>query len=743
MQRVRTPYTNFAFGEVSPNMIMRTDTPIYQSAAQGIQNAFMLPSGSVKRRPGLQRLYDFDIVRDSTKVYQSKLFPFIFQSDEQYIVSVEHGKLRIFQVTAAGATLVSTLTVDKDGGSLPFDHDYIHEYTYAQYGDVMIICHPLFMPRQVVRTSLTTFQVEIFEFNDSANGESIRQPYAKFAGENVTLALSDTAVGSVTLTTSEDYFDTTGSQTGGDYLDSLHVGVTLVYGDSEITITSVQSATSATGDLKSEAKIRLEILNPLRTFKNETRLEVTHLAHGFGGGEEITIDGASTTGGREPDGTYNIDRIVNSNAYEVTLSSNATEYEDGGGTVDIITKAPNRNWGEQVFSAVRGYPAAVCFHENRLCFGGTIAQPDAIWMSKTGNYYNFDVGEALDNDSIQIIAAINEVHDIRYLVSNRDLQVFTAAGELYIPVYLNQPITPTNAQLRRETPYGSAFVEPAVIDGATVFSQIGQNVLREYLYTDDIDAYTATNVSTIASHLPTNLTSCTVVDGAFGNGESYAVYTSTDSRVVLFNSNRAESRAGFCRFTSEGDVYSVCGIDERLYATAWFDTGAGEVLALCEFKEGVQLDCARTYTPSSGVVDVSADFENGAVLHAVQEDNGEHNYLGTFTVTLGEVDLSAFLTTEDVQLGFAYYSTLTSMPIDQVIRTGPQTGEPRGIISTTVDMVSTRSITVNGRPFALDSAFTGKHEFYDSGYSRDPTVVISQDEPLPWLVNGFVSEVVI
>ena len=120
-----------------------------------------------------------------------------------------------------------------------------------------------------------------------------------------------------------------------------------------------------------------------------------------------------------------------------------------------------------------------------------------------------------DADSIQIVAATGDVNQIRYMVSNRDLQIFTATGELYVPTYLNQAITPTNAQIRKQTPYGTEFVQPASIDGATIFAEMGGRTVREYLYTDTEEAYTATSISTIASHLIDSPKYLTVVHSGF------------------------------------------------------------------------------------------------------------------------------------------------------------------------------------------------------------------------------------
>jgi len=733
MQRVRTPYTNFAFGEVSPSVKSRTDTPIYQSSALKCSNVVQLPEGGLKRRYGTKRLYDFAITKDVTKTLQSKLFSFIFQSDERYIVSIEDARVRVFQLTASGVTLVANLTQDTDSDALPFDHDFIHEYTAAQYGDVMIICHPLFAPRQLVRTGLTNFEVRKFVFDQNNSSTVNYQPYTKFSSSSTTLALSGTT-GSVTMTCSEDLFT------------ADHVGTVFQYGDSEVQVTAVTNATTATGTIAGEAKIRLEILNPIRTIEGQTTLEITHLSHGFSGGETITIEDSSAVGGVSAsniNGSRTIGAILDENTYTVTGGATATDSADGGGIVSIVTGAATRNFAEQAFSAVRGYPAAVCFHENRLVFGGTISQPDAIWMSRTGLFYNFDIGDASDSDAINLVAGINVVHEIRYLVSNKDLQIFSSAGELYVPIYLNQAITPTNAQLRQQTPFGCEFVDPVVLDSATLYHPLGGTGLREYIYTDDEDAYTSTNVSSIASHLPRNMTTGTVINGGFNNGESYALFTTKEDRAVVFTSNRAERRAGFTRFESEGTFYSICAVDDRLFCSAWFDTGSGEELILAEFLEANQLDCAKTYALTAGVADVSADFANGTEVHAVVARGTTYDHLGTFTVTAGEVDLSAVTDESEAEIGFAFYVSIDSLPIDQMLQTGPQTGEPRGIILVVADLVDTRNIKINEYPVTTTDPINGKREVYVSGYERDPQVIITQDLPLPFQLNGFVAEVVI
>lgn len=744
MRKIRVPINSFQYGEVSRSAMMRTDSPIYNSSAQSIKNMVVLSEGGLVKRPGLKNHYRFpDITQDTSKVFQSHIVPFVFSDDEKYLISIENAKVRCFRITNGSLTLVSTLTQDTNAAALPFDDDYIYQYTTAQYGDVMFICHPLFMPRMLIRTGLTSFEITPYTFDKRADNSQTYQPYSVFHRQNVTLDPSATTGTGVTFTTSEPYFDTTGSQVGGNYPNSLHVGTIIRYGETEINITSVQSATQATGNIVGTLRIRLSVLNPLRTTDTSAVIEVTHINHGFAGGESITIEGASAVGGinaAQINGARTIGTIIDDNTYTITAGASANLSEDGGGLVKIVTHAPTDQWDEQSFSAVRGYPAAVAFHEGRIVLGGTIDQPDTLWFSRIGEYFDFNVGETADSDAFNLTAATGDVNEIRYLVSSRDLQIFTDASELYVPAFLNQSITPTNAQIRKQTSYGSIFVTPQPFDGATLFVQTGGNVVREYLYTDAEDAYTSTAVSTVASHLLRGPIDMDVVHGAFEEAESYAVLVSGNGYLAVFGSNRAEKRAGWTKWESSLGVFgSVAAIDDRLFATVW----DGASLKLCEFSERVGLD---SYVSGTGpTISMSNVFNNGRTVHivGVATSTGRHDYLGTQVVASNQVNVSAFTGYSIFYVGIPFDIEVKTNPIDASMPNGPVTGDVRGVSSAVLDLKDARSVTVNGRPLVTTEAFTGKKEFRLNGYGRDPQITITQPHPLPLQVNGLIAELIV
>ena len=746
MQKVRIPINSFQFGEVSDSLILRTDTTIYQSSAQRVENFIIRAEGGALKRGGLKNIYDYGIGRDTTKTLQSRLTHFYFSEDERYIISIEHGQIRCFflENNSNDITLVDTVTQDTDSNPLPFDHQYMNEYHHTQYGDVLFVTHPLFMPRMIIRTSLTSFEVTPFSFDQRADNKVTYQPYSEFHPVDYTLDPSASTGNGITLTISGNYFDISGSIVGGNYPDSKHVGVTLRYDTSEIVITSVQSATQATGDVVDNLKTRLATLNPIRTIDGSSTIEVTHINHGFASGEVITIEEASAVGGINAgsiNGSRTVSGIIDENTYNVTVGGSSNLSEDGGGYVKIVTHAPTRKWNEQSFSAVRGYPAAVVFHENRLVYGGTISEPDAIWFSGSGKFFNFNVGTAQDNEAINLVAATGEVNSIRYMVSNRDLQIFTASSELYVPTYLNQAITPTNAQIRKQTPYGSNFVEPSPFDGATLFIQANGSVVREYLYTDTEQAYTSTAVSTTAAHL-LNAPKCLgVINGAFGKAESYAVFVNQNGECGVFSSNRAEKRAGWTRFTTQGSFDFVISIDDRLFANVWFDE---TTLRLCEFDLSYQLDNSKLYAFSTGVANVSSDFTDGREVHVIGINGAVEDYLGAHTVASGNVTVSgASGNYTHAYIGYMFTTKIVTNPIDGQIAGGVATGIVRGITGAVVDFTQTKSASVNNRKLITDSVFDGKKEFRLRGYSRDPQITITQDEPLSIQVNGLIAELII
>ena len=660
--RVRIPQNNFERGEISPSMTMRTDLNTYVQGAEEVRNLFLLAEGGVKRRAGSEWLSTFGITPNTSNRVEVRLEPFLFSDDERYIMAFSNARLDIFRIVAStgAVTALTALTADSGSSALPWTTARLERMTFTQNADVMFIAHPDFMVRKITRTSATAFSVSTMAFDATTADDEKYQPYFAFQESGVTLTPQATSGTGKTMTTSEDYWN------------SSHVGTIIRYAGNEVLITGYTSATVVTGTIRK------------------------------------------------------------------TLSATTA----------------TTNWDEASFSAYRGYPHAITFHEDRLWLGGTKSQPDAIWSSKTSEYFNFDVDNASDDDSIQITINVGEFNNIRHLVANRDLQIFTSTSELYIPSFADKALTPTNAQIRRQTPYGASYVRPLPFDGATIYIQKTGTSVREFLFSEQESAYVSTPLSLISSHLISNPTHIASIKGAFSRPEQYAFVVNDDGSLAVFHSIRNEEKAGWTKWTTTGNYHSVCAIDDRVFAVVYRDMGGStNKYTLEEFKTSLRLDCSDSFTATSsnnGIFATNTIFTDGASLAVVEGDN----YIGSFTQASNQTNVSAVKAINTAEIGYSFTSNLKSLPVDAQVQGGPLTGEPRAITRVNLDLLSTLSVSVNSQPLIIQgvtdtvtssemgfNAFTGKKEFRLLGYSRDPRVEITQTAPLDLQINGMIVEV--
>ena len=105
-----------------------------------------------------------------------------------------------------------------------------------------------------------------------------------------------------------------------------------------------------------------------------------------------------------------------------------------------------KDWEEQAFSSVQGWPRTVAFHQDRLVIGGSRDLPNQLWMSKSADLFNFDLGTGLDDEGIDFAILSDQVNAIRAIFSGRHLQIFTSGTEWMVS---GDPLTPTRIQLKR------------------------------------------------------------------------------------------------------------------------------------------------------------------------------------------------------------------------------------------------------------------------------------------------------
>jgi len=740
MPRIRIPLTSFDYGEVSPSLRSRTDANIYTHAAQKLRNFYIKSEGGIEKRAGTRVWYESSLsYSGSATGLQLRIEPFVFSDDERYLIGFSDARIDIWRLMPdESISHIQTITADTSSAALPFNQSKVGELNFAQAGDIMFITHTTFMIRKLVRTGLTTFQLETFAFEQSTDSTRVFQPYHSFQNVGVTLSASATTGSGVTFTASSAYFE------------AGHVGPVLLVNETDVDITGFTSSTVVTGTINGTLRQQLAI-DALETVEGSDRVLVTHVGHGLAPSASITIDRAAGIGGISAsniNGSRTVAGVINENTYEITAAASATSSAVGGGSPRIATGAATTKWAEQSYSALRGYPSSLTFHEGRLWFAGTQAQPNHLWASKSARFFNFDVGDGEDDDSIDVTGNVGSFDQIRHLVSNRDLQIFASESEFYIPAFSSTPVTPATAQVRKQTPFGSSFVTPTPFDGATLFVQKAGNAVREYIFSDTEGAYVSTDISVLSSHLINNPLQQSATKGALGKPESYAFYVNSDGNIAVFYSMRGDKRQGWSLWETSGSFHSIASVGDRLFTVAIRNNGSGtNKFYLEEFQDAQPMDYCNSYSGSNGVFDVSAAFSNGAVVKVVSGTD----YLGEFTVAGGNVDVSAVdATASTAFIGFAFTPQMQTLPVDGSLATGPVTGQQRRIASVILDLQETLSVSVDGTDLIIRqvrddfstarTAISGKREFFVLGFDRDPTVTVSQSAPMALQLNGMVME---
>ncbi|MEO1020439.1 MAG: hypothetical protein AAFY56_22525, partial [Pseudomonadota bacterium] len=225
-----------------------------------------------------------------------------------------------------------------------------------------------------------------------------------------------------------------------------------------------------------------------------------------------------------------------------------------------------RDWQEQAFSQARGWPRTLCFHQDRLVIGGSRDFPDYVWMSRTGRYFSFDLGEGLDDEAIVFRLNSDRLDLIRAVFPGRRLQIFTNKGEW---VVTGNPITPTTTAVDLQTRVGSYSkrrLNPIDVDGATLFVGAGGRDLREFLYSESEQAYQSADLALLSRHLmrePRDL--------CFDSRNRLVLIVREDGGAALISIDRNSNVIAWSRMAIRGQIIACTTHQGAIYILSEYD----------------------------------------------------------------------------------------------------------------------------------------------------------------------------
>lgn len=159
------------------------------------------------------------------------------------------------------------------------------------------------------------------------------------------------------------------------------------------------------------------------------------------------------------------------------------------------------DWAEGAWSAVRGWPARVGFHQQRLFFARTDKEPQKVWGSEVFVYTNFSLDGGEDSDALNLQLVSNESNDIKWLASGKVLVAGTYGGDFTINSGTEPILTPANTNVTKQTGWGSEDVIPKKIGNYFYYIQRFSRKLRELFYFWDLDTYKSVDKTILSPHI--------------------------------------------------------------------------------------------------------------------------------------------------------------------------------------------------------------------------------------------------
>lgn len=445
----------------------------------------------------------------------------------------------------------------------------------------------------------------------------------------------------------------------------------------------------------------------------------------------------------------------------VTAVNSTTEIEGNivvelAATTSVATGSWELETGyEDVISATRGWARSVAFYKGRLVFGGLKERPQTILMSKVGEFFDFDLGSALDDEAIDITIDDDRVNIIHNLLPGRSLQIFTTGGEFTIRSEINDALTPSTvaAQLKKETLHGSGnrdsstvqrVPRPISVDGSTVFAEATGAVIRQFVFSEVEQSFNADNISILSEHLISTPLAMDIRKANTDHPADFLYVVNSDGSCAVLNSLREQDLLAWSHFETDGTFEDVAVAGNETYFIVNRTVNGSTVRYIEKLDANNYMD-SSVRTVAGGATTAWSGFDH---LEAeTVKVRGDDYILDDEVISSGALTSSESVTTLEAGLDFS--ASVEPLPIELVIQGESFAGEYKSLVSANINLYQSRNIVVTHgsntykpafREFGADildqpiSNYTGWKKVYVGGVGRDTDIVITQEEPLEFNV---------
>ncbi|MHA1540812.1 MAG: hypothetical protein ACTSXL_03890 [Alphaproteobacteria bacterium] len=603
--------TSFSRGMVSLPIFVRSDLQAQSNGLMSLENAFITPTGGIKRREGTQfidtlsgksRLISFGTPNGEVLIILINLKLYIYENE---ILTYEH----------------ATDWAESDLGRIQ----------WTQSLDTLFLVHPDFEPKQLLKNT-DVWQLKNWEFEENDNGQKL-DPFYKFEDTKGVVLTPLGTTGTFQINTSSNYFST--ENIGG--------------------------------------KIRL----------NNGEIEITDII------DTDTIE------------VQSIKDLENTNA--------------------------NNDWSEQCFSDFRGFPISVSFYQNRLIIGGAKSLPHKVWMSKTGEVFNFDFGEGLDDEAITFTLLSDRREHIATVFSGRHLQILTAESEWMIQ---GEPLTPATIKIKKQTAIGTDethYIPPQNVEGSTIFVAQNGKEIREFIFGEVDQSYQSYDLALLSGHLMK-----TPIDQVYNDENRQLFVVMENGEIAVLVHHKSVDITAWSIYKTQGNFQSIAVVGGETFVAVERANG----VFLEKFNSELQLDCA---IENENTNEVSLPHLNNQSVAWVG-DNFESNLENL----IEDDTLSLPSEMEKVSVGLSFSHLIEPLPI--LTLTGAVAKKWR-LIELRLNLKDSHFLEaeVKGEKHSVqldEENYTGSYRFKSLGYVENLTIPlwkIESEHPYYFELLGFTA----
>jgi len=226
-------------------------------------------------------------------------------------------------------------------------------------------------------------------------------------------------------------------------------------------------------------------------------------------------------------------------------------------------------WSEGAWSAHRGFPRTVGFFEQRMLYAGSRSQPQRVWGSRGSDFENFRYGDE-DDAAVAFDIASTNGNPILWMEDMGKVLIGTSGSEHIMSGASGgaAPLTPSSVLMEKFGSTGSEGVAPVNTSKGLIFVQRQGKALRDLVLSVKTEDEEPVDLCEVADHL---FEEREIRDLGFVRSPDPSVAAALGDCLGWLTYNKGLGMQAWGRYTSGLDAQfeSVCGVYGKPIDEVW------------------------------------------------------------------------------------------------------------------------------------------------------------------------------